>query len=83
MWLAADKLTLNMTRTEFLLMGSKQRLFNFTANLTSTTSHFSIKQVSTVEFLGVHINENLSWQLSKKIASGISAIARFRYSVPY
>ena len=83
MWLAADKLTLNMTKAEFLLMGSKQRLFNFTANLTSTTSHFSIKQVSTVEFLGVHINENLSWQLSKKIASGISAIARFRYSVPY
>ena len=26
-WLAANKLTLNMTKTEFLLIGSKQRLF--------------------------------------------------------
>ena len=28
MWLAANKLTLNMTKTEFLLIGSKQRLLN-------------------------------------------------------
>ena len=27
-WLAANKLTLNMTKTEFLLIGSKQRLLN-------------------------------------------------------
>ena len=27
-WLAANKLTLNMTMTEFLLIGSKQKLLN-------------------------------------------------------
>jgi len=49
---------------------------------------FPIKQVSTVKSLGAHIDENLIWEchineLSKKIASGIRAIERIRYSVPY
>ena len=35
-WLVANKLTLNMTKTEFLLIGSKQRLLNSTANPTAT-----------------------------------------------
>ena len=46
------------------------------------------KRVSTVKSLGVHIDENLTWEchineLSKKIASGISAIKRIRYSVTF
>ena len=88
MWLAANRLTLNMTKTEFLLIGSKQRLSNFTVNPTANINQFPIKRVSTVKSLGVHIDENLTWEchineLSKKIASGISAIKRIRYSVPY
>ena len=72
----------------FLLIGSKQRLSNFTVNPTANINQFPIKRVSTVKSLGVHIDENLTWEchineLSKKIASGISAIKRIRYSVPY
>ena len=47
-WLAANKLTLNMTKTEFLLIGSKQRLLHFTANPTANINQFPIKRVSTV-----------------------------------
>ena len=36
MWLAANKLTLNMRKTEFLLIGSKQRLLKSTAKPTAT-----------------------------------------------
>jgi len=88
-WLAANKLTLNLTKTEFLLIGSEQRLSNFTVNPTANIDQFPIKRVSTVKSLGAHIDENLPWEchineLSKKIASGISAIIkRIRYSVPY
>ena len=44
---------------------------------------YIIKQVSSVKSLGVHIDENLSWNLhiekiAKKIASGIGAIKRCR-----
>ena len=61
-WLATNKLTFNMTKTEFLLIGSKQRLLNSTANPTVTINQFPIKQVSTVKSLGVHIDENLTWE---------------------
>ena len=53
-WLTANKRTLNMTKTEFLLIGSKQRLLNFTAKPTASINQFPIKQVSTVKSLGVH-----------------------------
>ena len=88
-WLAANKLTLNKAKIEFLLIGSKQRLSYFTAtNPIAAINQFPIKEVSTVKSLGVHIDENLTWEchineLSKKIASGISAIKRIRCSVPY
>ena len=69
-------------------MALKQRLSNFTVNPTANINQFLIKRVSTVKSLGVHIDENLTWEchineLSKKIASGISAIKRIRHSVPY
>ena len=60
-WLAANKLTL-LTKTEFLLISSKQRLLNSTARPTASINQFPIKQVSTVKSLGVHIDENLTWE---------------------
>ena len=54
-----------------------------------TINQFPIKQVSTGKSISVHNDENLTWEchitdeLSKKIASGISAIKRIRYSVQY
>ena len=57
-------------------------------NLTIQINQFPIKQVWTSKSLGVHIDENLSWEcqineICKKIASGISAIERFRYFLPF
>ena len=44
--------------------------------------------MSTSKSLGVHIDGNLSWkchinEISKKISSGISAIKRIRYFLPF
>ena len=49
---------------------------------------FPIKHVSTSKSLGVHIDGNLSWEchineISKKIASGISAIKCIRHFLPF
>ena len=87
-WLAANKLTLNTTKTEFLLIGSRQRLSTLERNPQIEINKFPIKQVSTSKSLGVHIDGNLSWEshikeISKKIASGISAIKRIRYFLPF
>ena len=86
-WLAANKLTLNTTKTEFLLIGSSQRLSTLERNPQIEMNKFPIK-VSTSKSLGVHIDGNLSWEshinkISKKIASGISAIKCITYFLPF
>ena len=87
-WLAANKLKLNTTKTEFLLIVSRQRLSTLERNPIIEINKFPIKHVSTSKSLGVHIDGNLSWEchineISKKIASGISAIKRNRYFLPF
>ena len=87
-WLAANKLTLNTTKTEFLLIGSWQRLSTLETNPIIEINKFPIKHISTSKSLGVHIDGNLSWEchikeISKKIASSISAIKRIRYFLPF
>ena len=59
-WLAANKLTLNTTKTEFLLIGSRQRLSTLERNPIIEINQFPIKHVSTSKiFLGSVILTNL------------------------
>ena len=81
-WLTANKLTLNSSKTEFMLIGSWQRLGTYDTSPKLTIGGDIIKQVSSVKSQGVHIDENLSWnihieKIAKKIASGIGAIKRW------
>ena len=86
-WLVSNKLTLNSSKTEFLLIGSRQRL----ATLTSpaiTINGSRIKQVMSSKSLGVIIDQNMTWDahisfICKKIASGIGALKRVRPFVPF
>ena len=87
-WLAVNKLTLNMTKTEFLLFGSRQRLSTLERNPIIEVNQFLIKQVSPSKSQGVHVNGNLSWEchineISKKIVTGISVIKHIRYFLPF
>ena len=82
-WLTSKKLTLNSTKTEFMLIGSRQRLSTLPDTLELSINNVPINRVSSVKTLGVLIDEDLTWQthidkLSKKIASGIGAIKRIR-----
>ena len=87
LWLAANKLTLNTTKKEFSLIGSRQRLSTLERNPIIEINRFLIKHVSTSKSLCVHIDGNLSWECHineiSKIASGISAIKRVRYFLPF
>ena len=55
-------LTLNMTKTEFLLIGSRQRMLNFTSSPAIKINQIPVKQVSATKSLGVYIDENLTWE---------------------
>ena len=86
-WLLCNKLTLNTTKTEFMLIGSRQKLSTLSESLELSIDNVSIEQVSTTKSLGILIDDNMAWhshihKLSKRIASGIGAIKRIRPLVP-
>ena len=85
-WLRANKLTLNMTKTEFILIGSRQRLSTLTDSPTITINDNPVSQVTTAKSLGVTLDNKLDWssyigKLTKTVASGIGAIKRIRHLV--
>ena len=60
-WLIANNLTLNHSKTEFMLIGSRQRLCTFQSAPNLTINGTPIKQVSQAKSLSVYVDENLSW----------------------
>ena len=86
-WLIANKLTLNMTKTGFMLIGSRQLLNTLTTSPVLSINGTPVNQVSTSKSLGVLIDANLTWgshieKLPKKIAFGVAANKRVRQFVP-
>ena len=86
-WLNANKLTLNLTKTEFMLIGSGQRLNTIAASPSILMNGTRVKQVATTKSLRITIDDKLSWnchieKVTKKIASGIGAMKRVRNLVP-
>ena len=83
-WLIANKLSLNVAKTEFMVIGSKQMLktiSNWQPKVKIENKH--IKQVSECKTLGVTVDQHLSWKsntenICKKITSGISALRRVK-----
>ena len=78
---------MNATKTEFMVIGSRQRLSTLSDTLELSIDNVPIEQVSSVKSLGIYIDENLTWhfhidKLCKKIASAIGAIKRVKPFVP-
>ena len=83
-WLEVNKLSLNIAKTEFMVIGSRQRLATHgNLDLVVFIDNKRIKRVSSSESLGLTIDENLNWSkhidnISKKVSSGIGALKRMR-----
>ncbi|KXJ26883.1 putative RNA-directed DNA polymerase from transposon X-element [Exaiptasia diaphana] len=83
-WLKSNKLSLNVAKTEFMTIGSRQRLMTqANAPIDIHIESSKIKQVSKTKSIGVIIDETLSWAehvnyISKKISSAIGALKRVR-----
>ena len=83
-WLIANKLSFNVAKTEFMLIGSKQMIkssSNWQPNV--KIENKQIKQVHECKTLGVTIDQHLSWKsntenICRKITSGISAVRRLK-----
>ena len=59
-WLIANILTLNMTKAQFMLIGSRQKLNALTAFPVLRINGTPVNQVSTSKSLGVLIDANLT-----------------------
>ena len=71
-WLIANKLTLNQSKTEFMLIGSRQRIRMFETSPSLEIGGMPINPVSHTKSIGVYLDENLIWnehinQISRKI----------------
>lgn len=87
-WLSANKLTLNLTKTEFMLIASRQKSSNLSDCPSLTINNMTVEQVSSTKSLGVCIDQTLNWEshienISKKIASAIGEIKRIRHQIPF
>lgn len=80
-WLNVNKLSLNIAKTEFMLIGSRQRLATTTDHslIIQITGH-EIDRVPHTKSLGVYIDQNLSWSKHVNETAMIvsSGIGRFR-----
>ena len=86
-WLKANKLSLNAIKTEFMLLGSSQRILKFGSLIAIRVDNNLIRRTSFVKYLGVIIDETLSWDMqidsiSKKMRKNVDVIKHVRDSVP-
>ena len=86
-WLTANKLTLDMTKTEFMSICTRQKLNNLPSPTAIEINGTRINQIYSTKSLGIIIDENLAWVnhidiLSKEIAASIGAIKRIIHYVP-
>ena len=85
MWLDVNKLSLNIDKTNFIIFKSPQHPSLQSVNI--KFGNLPIKQTCYVKFLGVLLDENLSWkyhltELSKKLARTCGMFFKIRHFLP-
>ena len=86
-WLIANKLTLNEPKTEFMIIGSRQRVPSFEQGPIIKLGNQVIKRVPNKKTLGVILNEHLTWnkhidEQNKKISNNIALLRTAKSFVP-
>ena len=86
-WLVSNKLTLNLTKTEYMIIVSRQRLNKIELSPDIKISGQLVKRVKTTKCLGMIIDDKLRWEghiddLSKEVSRGIGAMKLIKPYVP-
>ena len=87
-WLSANKLTLNLTKREFMLIASRQKLSNISERPSLAINDMAVEQVASAKSLESLHRPNFKlgmsyWKYLQKIASAIGAIKRIRHLMPF
>ena len=84
-WLDANKLALNIEKTNFVIFHSPQNSLDKTVKIKIGKEH--VNQAKYVKFLGLLLDENLNWkyhlsELSKKLARTSGIFFKIRHLLP-
>ena len=84
-WLSANKLSLNISKTKYMLFHFPQKRINFTLDLKIDGTQIS--KTKRFDFLGLCIQENLNWnahlqKIGNKLSKVIGIFRRIRKYVP-
>ena len=80
-WLSTNKLTLNVKKTKYMLIGSQFKLSHINSDFTVNVNNTTLERVIKHKSLGVQIDESLNWRphihtILKKISAGIAILMR-------
>jgi hypothetical protein len=80
-WLRANKLSLDISKSKYMLISSSNKL---KVNLDIKIGNISLKQSEFVKYLGIYIDQNLTWKshinyISKKISKSVGIISKLRH----
>ena len=81
-WFKANRLSINVKKTNFIIFSSPTKIINIPINIKIDGSQ--ITPVASVKFLGVYIDQYLNWNdhiqyISSKIAKTIGIINKIKY----
>ena len=87
-WLKVNKLTLNVKKTKYMLIGSRPKLDLVSNNFAVKVDNIPIERVTVYKSLGVSVDEDLTWkahieEISKKISAGLSVLKRISPTTPF
>ena len=87
-WLHDNKLTLNVTKSKFMVTGGRNKLSQFN-DIALAGNNIMIENVTKFKYLGVVINQHLTWhdhidheKLQSKIAKRLGVLKRIKHLLP-
>ena len=80
-WLTVNKLSLNIFKSQFMIIGSRQKIASLEGTIDLSVNGISLSRVEHTKCLGVHIDETFTWaehvnNLTKKVACNISVLRK-------
>ena len=83
-WLAANKLSLKIDKTSFVLFHPAQKAINYSVRL--YINNETVKKEKCIKYLGIFIDSHLSWKeqiihISKKIKRSVGILSKVRHYI--
>ena len=84
-WLMANKLTLNVNKSNFMIIKPRQK--KLPRNIKLSLNSETLKESDCVKYLGVLIDKNLTWKnhinhVTTKVAKSIGILSKIRHFAP-